>query len=358
VGDRGCGFRGLSASFCSSGGNAAGAVRWPHEIAGLVLAAESNADLQAATGLDYLQVAEKHFTALSAEPSSEDLWRALYRVRGMRDRSGNEDGRGPGRAAAWAGRRWAQGSSQRRPGGARVVHTRPQRSGHPLGGDVSTRSRVLERVASEIRSILGPGVTRVAVDGVDGAGKTCFASELASHFSGVEVIRSSVDGFHNPRAVRYARGKASPEGFFLDSFDYPLLKSHLLDPLSPGGSGRYRIAAFDHRSDRAIDSPLLTAAPPSILIFDGIFAHRPEIVGYWDYSIFLAVDRRESLRRCNQRDGVRDGVDDPDAELHRRYTKGQELYLHSCSPQGAASIVINNDDLGAPYVSADRRCQS
>jgi len=223
---------------------------------------------------------------------------------------------------------------------------------------VSTRSRVLERVASEIRAILGPGVTRVAIDGVDGAGKTCFASELASHFSGVEVIRSSVDGFHNPRAVRYARGKDSPDGFFLDSFNYPLLKSQLLDPLSPGGSGRYRVAAFDHRSDRAIDSPLLTATPPSILIFDGIFAHRPEIVNYWDYSIFLAVDRRESLRRCNQRDGVRDGVDDPDAALHRRYTKGQGIYLRSCTPQRAASMVINNDDLAAQYVAANQAAEA
>lgn len=217
---------------------------------------------------------------------------------------------------------------------------------------MSTRALVLERVASEIRRILGAGVTRVAIDGVDGAGKTCFANELASWFGDVEVIRSSVDGFHNPRVVRYSRGKDSPEGFFLDSFNYPLLRSYLLDPLSPGGSGRYRVAAFDHRTDRAVDSPLLTANPPSILIFDGIFANRRELAHYWDYSIFLAVDRRESLRRCNQRDGVRDAVDDPSADVQRRYTQGQDIYLRSCKPQAAASIVINNDDLANPYVAA------
>jgi uridine kinase len=217
---------------------------------------------------------------------------------------------------------------------------------------VSTRSVVLGRVALEIRSVLGAGVTRVAIDGLDGAGKTCFANELASCFSDVEVIRASIDGFHHPRAVRYSRGEDSPEGFFLDSFNYPLLKSYLLDPLSTGGSGRYRVAAFDHRTDRAVDSPLLTANPPSILVFDGIFSHRPDVVHYWDYSIFLAVDRRESLRRCNQRDAVRHAVDDPRAAVHRRYTKGQDIYLRSCKPQAAASIVINNDDLAAPYVVA------
>ena len=209
---------------------------------------------------------------------------------------------------------------------------------------------MLERVASEIRSVLGPRVTRVAIDGVDGAGKTWFANELASCFSDVEVIRSSVDGFHHPRAVRYARGKDSPEGFFLDSFDYPTLKACLLDPLSPGGSGRYRTAAFDHRTDRPVDAPLLTSNPPAILLFDGIFAHRPEIVAYWDYSVFLAVDRRTSLRRCHERDGLPWSVDDPTATVHRRYTLGQELYLRACQPQQAARIVINNDVLDAPYV--------
>ncbi|NJM91266.1 MAG: uridine kinase [Myxococcales bacterium] len=194
-------------------------------------------------------------------------------------------------------------------------------------------------------------MTRVAIDGVDGAGKTCFADELASCFRDVEVIRSSIDGFHNPRAVRYRRGKDSPEGFFFDSFNYSLLKSYLLDPVSPGGSLRYRVAGFDHRADRAIDSPLLTANPPSILLFDGIFAHRPEIAHYWDYSIFLEVNRRESLRRCNARDGVRDAEDDPDAAVHRRYTKGQEIYLRSCTPQAAASRIINNDDLANPSVA-------
>jgi len=37
---------------------------------------------------------------------------------------------------------------------------------------------------------------------------------------GRPVIRASIDGFHNPGAIRYARGKFSPEGYYFDSFDY------------------------------------------------------------------------------------------------------------------------------------------
>jgi uridine kinase len=47
----------------------------------------------------------------------------------------------------------------------------------------------------------------------------------------------------------------------------------LLDPLSPGGSRRYRIAAFDYRTDQAVVVPEMQAAPGDVLIFDGIFLH-------------------------------------------------------------------------------------
>jgi len=66
-----------------------------------------------------------------------------------------------------------------------------------------------------------PDVLRVGIDGVDGAGKTTFADELAAALApfGRPVIRAGVDGFHHPRAVRYRRGRESPEGFFRDSYD-------------------------------------------------------------------------------------------------------------------------------------------
>jgi uridine kinase len=217
---------------------------------------------------------------------------------------------------------------------------------------MTDRFTVLGQIAAEVRCVLGSGVTLVGIDGVDGAGKTCFADELVACFQELEVIRSSVDGFHNPRAIRYERGQHSPEGFFRDSFDYRLLKESLLDPLRAGGSMRYRTAVFDHRTDQPVESPTLAANPPSILIVDGIFLHRPELAGYWNYSVFLDVNRRESLRRCVRRDGLQGVPDDPSDPIHERYVKGQDIYLRSCDPKARATRVVNNDDLERPYVAA------
>lgn len=215
---------------------------------------------------------------------------------------------------------------------------------------MTNRFTVLSQIAAEIRCTLDAGVTFVGIDGVDGAGKTCFADELAAHFPDLDVIRSSVDGFHNPRAFRYERGKHSPEGFFHDSFDYRQLREVLLNPLSAGGTMRYKTAVFDHRSDKRVDTPTLNARLPSVLIVDGIFLHRPELAAYWNYSVFLDVSRRESLRRWLQRDGHQGVSDDPSDPVHHRYVRGQELYMQSCNPKASTTRVVNNDDLEDPYV--------
>jgi uridine kinase len=211
------------------------------------------------------------------------------------------------------------------------------------------RQGVLKAVARAVSRSSVSRVTRVAIDGVDGAGKTHFADELGLvlRASGSAVIRASVDGFHHPRSIRYRQGRDSPEGFFHDSYDYEQLKAVLLDPLSPGGSGHYRTAVFDHRSDSPVSAPNRVAAPGDILLLDGIFLHRPELRAYWDYSIFLEVAFAVSIPRGAQRGHA---SPDPRAASNQRYVRGQELYLRTCEPARFATVTINNDDLLAPCI--------
>lgn len=210
------------------------------------------------------------------------------------------------------------------------------------------RGELLRTLAARIDALPRAPVLLVAIDGVDGAGKTVFAGELEPLLA-PPVIRSSIDGFHNPRSVRYARGKSSPEGFYLDSFNLVELRSALLDPLRPGGDGLYRTAAFDHRTDAPVDLPPRHARPGSLLLFDGIFLHRPELRDVWDFSVFLEVEREETLRRCLAREGIEGISSDPADPIHARYVHGQEIYLNACRPADRASIVVDNNDLDAPF---------
>lgn len=220
-----------------------------------------------------------------------------------------------------------------------------------LGEPVSSpeRRRLVERVAGAVSERTPAAPMLAAIDGVDGAGKTRFADELASAVEtlGRPVIRASVDSFHQPRAVRHRAGPGSPEGFYRDSYDYAALRRVLLDPLLPGGSRRVRRAVFDHVSDAVVDAPEETAAEDAVLLFDGLFLHRPELRGLWTYSVWLEVDFEVSVPRWTARDG---GDPDPEAASNLRYVEGQRLYLADAHPWRHADLVVDNNDLAQPFV--------
>jgi uridine kinase len=212
----------------------------------------------------------------------------------------------------------------------------------------SSRVALLDRLADEVVGV-GAGVfVRVGVDGVDGAGKTVFAEELALavRVRGRVVVHASVDGFHHPPALRYARGRDDPEGFYRDSYDLDALRRELLDPFGPGGDGRHRVRLFDVATESPCPAPRVVAAPVTMLIVDGIFLHRPELRAVWNWSVWLEVERATALKRGVDRDGR--GSADPTAACNRRYVEGQRLYMREATPQQHATHVIDNNDLARP----------
>ena len=211
------------------------------------------------------------------------------------------------------------------------------------------RDALLEVLADRISAVTRPHPVRVAIDGVDGVGKTTLANELVDPLRrlGRPVIRASVDGFHNPRSVRYRLGRRSAEGYFRDSFNYEALTTSLLAPLGPGGSLSYRGAVFNYRTDSEVDVPSEPAPPNAVLLFDGVFLHCQELRPYWDFSVFLDAPFEVTIRRCAVRDG---GSPDVNAVENRRYVEGQQLYFQECEPWRLADIVINNESLVSPDI--------
>ncbi|MCY1666027.1 uridine kinase [Rhizobium sp. SL86] len=195
--------------------------------------------------------------------------------------------------------------------------------------------------------------TVVAVDGVDGAGKSHLADHLALHMenNGWEIIRASIDDFHNEREVRYRQGKTSPQGFFQDSYNYPALRQELLEPFKSGASS-IAVTFFDHRTNARTSTPRRQITTPrAILILDGIFLHRPELRDMWDVSLYLTVPFSVTYARMAHRDGSNP---DPQAPENKRYLKGQEIYLSTCSPQDHATFVIDNSNFQRPALTEDR----
>jgi len=183
---------------------------------------------------------------------------------------------------------------------------------------------------------------------VDGSGKSTFAAALAQCLGvrPVEVVH--LDDFRNRSAIRYRRGRDSPEGFWLDTYNYEAIQQDVLEPLKAAGHGRYRAASYDAVADRAVRSPRRQAAGDAIVLIEGMFLHRNRLTEVWDYSVFLDVPFEETARRMAERNGSHP---DPRHESMRRYVGGQELYF-AVRPWERASIVIDNSVPTCPSVIA------
>ena len=210
---------------------------------------------------------------------------------------------------------------------------------------------MLSDVVAEVARLVPvhPGFVRVGVDGVDGAGKTTFADALAAYLQslGRPVVRICEDDFLNPRAIRYRLGRGSPEGYLADSYDLDRLRSDVLGPFAREGDGVYRARSLDLATDAALDPPWHRAEPGSVLVLDGMFLHRDELVGIWDASVLLDVPFTETCRRMALRDGSHP---DPEHPSMRRYVEGQRIYLARSRPAERATVVIDNTDVGDPRV--------
>ena len=223
-----------------------------------------------------------------------------------------------------------------------------------------TRAECLARLTDLVITIRLDHPTRVAIDGVDGSGKTTLADELAEVIEkrGRQAIRASIDDFGQPSDIRYRRDPDSGDSYFFDAFDYASARRVLLDPLGPLGNRQFRIAAFDILSDRYVDSPLRTAPADAVLLCDGVFLQRPELEGCWDVRIWVDAGFEVTVARAVSRDAARGGagydIAARRARYERRYVPGQRIYLERCRPRERADVIVDNTDVSAPSLTERR----
>ncbi len=221
-----------------------------------------------------------------------------------------------------------------------------------MAAEGEARIAALDRLAALVQQRLTQGTLRVAIDGIDAAGKTTMADELAELLeqAGVPVLRASIDGFHHPAAVRHLRRAERPgQSYYEDSFDYRTLRSVLLDPLGPDGDNIVRTRVFDFRLDLPVAEAPTRVAPGTVLLFDGVFLLRPELEGCWDLSVFVHVNPAISLQRAAKRDVAFFGSRSATERRYReRYLPGQELYMSLVHPDQRAEILIDNSSPATP----------
>jgi uridine kinase len=152
--------------------------------------------------------------------------------------------------------------------------------------------------------------------------------------------------------VSRAKSRASPQPSLdpapSQSDYYAALNRVLLDPLGPGGDRRIQHAVYDRRTDTALPPPVNTAPADAVLLFDGVFLMRPELIDPWDLRIFVSTAFAETVDRAMLREQEVLSAAEVERRWRDRYIPSQQFYFATVRPTDHADIVVYNDDLQRP----------
>ncbi|ATH07322.1 hypothetical protein BIY24_05035 [Halobacteriovorax marinus] len=215
------------------------------------------------------------------------------------------------------------------------------------------REKLITEICKKIISLKLDHPIKVAIDGVTASGKTTFADDIAHALTqmGEEVHRTSLDGFHNYRRIRYQKGRSSPEGYYFDAYNYTAIIEHLLNPLVGKEEFFFRTQVLDLKEDKESLSPKVKISKDGILIVDGSFSLREELFSHWDYTIYLRVEMKCAQKRAGQRDKALFGSKELAEQTTRdRYHAAHRIHNELEKPWEKADIVVDNNEPKKAYL--------
>ncbi|GGO60292.1 hypothetical protein GCM10010910_05350 [Microbacterium nanhaiense] len=214
---------------------------------------------------------------------------------------------------------------------------------HPPTRRIATLAHLLGEF-----EIVRPGErVLIALDGVDGMGKSHLARELvelSEAEQGRPIVSVSIDGFHRPRHERLAAGNG-PEGFYHGSYRYDAFRENVVRPVQDGTP--IRPAVCDVAADEPVTPMPRDVPAAAIVLVDGIFLQRPELADVWDAVVWVDAPFEVTVPRGNARFPGRVNQD-PESAANRRYVGGQRIYFDEARPAERATWVWDNTVLERP----------
>jgi len=185
------------------------------------------------------------------------------------------------------------------------------------------KADVLDELVLEIRHNYPHGRVVVAVDGLDGSGTAGFADDLADAFqrTGVAPVRASIDDF----LVAQPEGDAAGQRYYAEAYDLAAVKERLVRPFR-----RERPFAL-----HAGEEPGQEVEGDAVLLVDGPFLLRPELIGSWSSTVCLFTPAEQAFERAGL---------SPESPRAR----AEKLYLDRVQPRTKAHANVDTTDPDHP----------
>ncbi len=187
---------------------------------------------------------------------------------------------------------------------------------------------------------------RVAINGIEGTGKTVFAGKLSNYLNSekINAIQVSIDSFHFNKEVRYKQGRDSAKGYYEDSYNELAFVEKVLKS-SQSEIPNITKATHDLETDEYLNLKPTEIGNETVLITDGAYLFKPKYRNHWDLKIYLKTDFKTALLRGVNRDSeLLGGLKATKKKYDNRYHKASKIYIDENKPEEQADIIIDNTE--------------
>jgi len=210
------------------------------------------------------------------------------------------------------------------------------------------QAEILSVIENHIRKIATKKTKpiRIAVNGIEGTGKTTFALSLVEYLNAQKLtaLHVSIDGFHFNKDVRYKQGRNSAKGYYEDSYDEEAFVKNVL-LRSQGSPPEYIEATHDLMTDVYLKLDPKQISEDAIIVTDGCYLFKPIFNDHWDLRIYLKTDFNTALARGVKRDALAlGGFDEAKQKFELRYHAASKRYISEVDPEKLADLIIDFSD--------------
>lgn len=204
---------------------------------------------------------------------------------------------------------------------------------------------ILEKSVTELMATKDKPI-RVAVNGIEGSGKTSFVVEFVRYLiqQGIPAVHVGIDGFHNQKSYRYRQGRDSAQGYYEDSYNETAFVEKVL-LASQEDSPHYTPAVHDLETDELVELKTIDLSQKSVIVTDGAYLFKPSYLPHWDLKVYLKVPFEVARARGTQRDAeLLGGAEAAHSKYVSRYHAASQIYIKACDPEKIADIIFDNSN--------------
>ena len=181
----------------------------------------------------------------------------------------------------------------------------------------------------------------VGIDGLGGSGKSTISSKLCHMLkdNGYNAIVFHIDDFIHPKCIRYNGDYPEWQCYYDLQWRYDYFIEEIIEPLRKQGQLQKFIELYDKENDCYREQEI-KIDENTIVIVEGIFLQRKELVGVFDYMIYLDVAEEVRLQRVLKRDTYIGEQKQIIEKYASRYFPAEHHYMEENKPIDRADYVI------------------